>query len=195
MLLKHTWLCVHTLHTQRFTCVLDLKPSRFTQQACYRRSTTPRPRGCFKITTFPLLLLCPCFHYWKQTNKEIKTKNNSTRSHRRQRLPTNLLPHKHCLSFQSIVPREETCLPQRKRGGQRATFRKALFSSGRAAFTHRANSVVDIPSFDLLQRRMLWFLCPHARPYSSMRSHVGSLNFLLFTTAPNSFLGKSSGIS
>lgn len=131
----------------------------------------------------------------KQTNKEIKTKNNSTRSHRRQRLSTNLLPHKHCHSFQSIVPREETCLPQRKRGGQRATFRKALFSSGRAAFTHRANSVVDIPSFDLLQRRMLWFLCPHARPYSSMRSHVGSLNFLLFTTAPNSFLGKSSGIS
>lgn len=86
------------------------------------------PEDILKSQPFLCYLFALAFITGKQTNKQIKPKNNSTRSHRRQPLPTNLLPHKHCLSFQNIVSREETCLPQRKSGGQRATFRKALFS-------------------------------------------------------------------
>lgn len=79
-------------------CFSRPRPSGLTQPACCRLSAPPRPRGCFKITTIPLSLPCPFFHYWK-TNKQRnknKTKHSSMRSYTREHRPTSLLPHRHC---------------------------------------------------------------------------------------------------
>lgn len=119
-------------------CFSRPRPSGLTQPACCRLSAPPRPRGCFKITTIPLSLPCPFFHYWKTK----KQKQNKTQLHEilYERAPAYQPPPPQTLSRQSrgpvssytaqavqnIVSGGDACLPQRKRGGQRATFRALL---------------------------------------------------------------------
>lgn len=198
MLLIHARMGAYGLHTQLFTCVLevDLRPPMLPQQACLQLSPLPRPRSCFKITTFPQSFPCRGFHGWKQTK--------FTRSCMRQFLP---LPASHADTALLLCSQSDLLVPtQPKLFRKPFPVRRHACHSASTGVRGQLPGVCSLRKVMQLAQQMLAAteqtpgrysklhpaseMCAVVslppRCLSSMRSRRDSLSFPLFATAPNS---------
>lgn len=175
MLLKHTWLCVRAGHTQNFTCMLevDLGPSRLTQPVCYGLSAAPDPADVLESQPFLcyFLALASIAGRNKTKTKTVKSSHSDLIVPTQPKLFRTLFPvrrqacHSASVGVRERLPGLCSLIIQLHPRSQL----RGRYSKLQPASEPRVR--VSLPSC---------LLSP------SMWSYVGSLDFLLFTTAPNS---------
>lgn len=167
---------MHCTHTQLFTHTVEvvLRPSILHNTHVTDCAHSPGSESCFKITSFPLLFPCHCFHDWKtKTNKLHKilqfqphpTWSNTSMallhcSHRDLSVPTQSKISENHFQWGDTHATVQTWRPE-------GNFQESVFSLGSCNLHNKrfhpwSQLMANNPNCHLLQRYVLWLLCSHS---------------------------------